>query len=185
MNRLKELRKSKGLSQVELAKKTGISNQAISFYEQEKRHPKIETWQKLADYFNVSVPYAKGDIDKKLVSKIAKMVFLIETTPFVTDCGFTNNAYESSKMVCSLMMLLIDQLGLNCNDEYHEIILNAQKIFNDKKYENVLCEARIAGPADLKKTKQCIEHISCISDKSNFKRAIKDAKTLINFYDNL
>lgn len=185
MNRLKELRKSKGLSQVELAKKTGISNQAISFYEREKRYPKIETWQKLADHFNVSVPYVKGDIDKKLVSKIAKMVFLIEIAPFVTDCGFTNNAYESSKMVCSLMMLLLKQLNLNCSEEFKNIILNSQKIFNDPKFENIYCSAKATGPVSYQKTKQCIEQISGISDKDNFKSAIKNAKTLIDFYDNL
>lgn len=60
MNRLKELRKSHSLSQAELAKETGISNQAISFYENGKRQPKIETWQKLADFFKVSVPYLQG-----------------------------------------------------------------------------------------------------------------------------
>lgn len=59
-NRIKELRKSHGLSQNELAEKIGISNQAISHYETEKRHPKIETWQKFANFFNVSVPYLQG-----------------------------------------------------------------------------------------------------------------------------
>ena len=59
-NRIKELRKSHGLSQNELAEKIGISNQAISHYETEKRHPKIETWQKFADFFDVSVPYLQG-----------------------------------------------------------------------------------------------------------------------------
>lgn len=59
-NRIKELRQSKGLSQSELAQKVGISNQAISHYETGKRHAKIETWQKLADYFDVSVPYLQG-----------------------------------------------------------------------------------------------------------------------------
>lgn len=59
-NRIKELRQTKGLSQSELAQKVGISNQAISHYETGKRHAKIETWQKLADYFNVSVPYLQG-----------------------------------------------------------------------------------------------------------------------------
>ncbi|MCO6528624.1 MAG: transcriptional regulator [Lactobacillus sp.] len=60
MNRLKELRKSHSLSQAELAKETGISNQAVSFYENGKRQPKIETWQKLADFYGVSVPYLQG-----------------------------------------------------------------------------------------------------------------------------
>lgn len=60
MNRIKKMRQSKGLSQAELAQKVGISNQAISHYETEKRYPKIEAWQKLADFFNVSVPYLQG-----------------------------------------------------------------------------------------------------------------------------
>lgn len=60
MNRLKELRKQKHLTLQELADKTGLSNQAISFYERGKRKPKIETWQKLADFFGVSVPYLQG-----------------------------------------------------------------------------------------------------------------------------
>ena len=185
MNRLKELRKSQGLSQAKLAKRTGISNQAISFYERGKRHPKIETWQKLADYFNVSVPYAQGDIDTELMAKIAKMVFLVETTPFYTDCGFTNNLIESSKMVCSLMMLLLKQINLNCDQEYKNIILDVQKILNDKRFENIYCEAKAKKPVSYQKAKQCIEHVSCVSDRNNFENTIKDAKNLIDFYDKL
>ena len=64
MNRIKQLRKEKGLSQAQLAKEVGISNQIISFYENNKREPKIETWQALADFFNVSVPYLQGIDDK-------------------------------------------------------------------------------------------------------------------------
>ena len=63
-NRIKELRKNKGLSQSQLANKVGISNQVISFYENNKREPKIETWQALANFFDVSVPYLQG-IDNK------------------------------------------------------------------------------------------------------------------------
>ena len=65
MNRIKQLRKEKGLSQAQLAKKVGISNQIISFYENNKREPKIETWQALADFFKVSVPYLQGIEDKR------------------------------------------------------------------------------------------------------------------------
>lgn len=185
MNRLKELRKSQGLSQVELAKRTGISNQAISFYERGKRNPKIETWQRLADYFNVSIPYARGKMDTELIAKIAKMVFLIETTPFYANYGFTNNSYESSKMVCSLMMLLLKQINLNCSQELKNIILDAQKILNDKRFENIYCSAKAEKPVSYQKAKQCIEHISCVSDKSNLESTIKDAKKLIDFYDKL
>lgn len=59
-NRIKELRLEKGLSQRKLSEETGISQQSLSFYEKGQRNPKIETWQKLADYFNVSIGYVQG-----------------------------------------------------------------------------------------------------------------------------
>ena len=59
-NRIKELREKKGLSQEELAKKLNISQQAIRLYEKGDREPKLETWQKLADFFNVPVDYLLG-----------------------------------------------------------------------------------------------------------------------------
>lgn len=59
-NRIKELRQKAGLTQEQLAKKVGLSEQAISYYELGKRNPKIDKWQKLADFFGVSVPYLQG-----------------------------------------------------------------------------------------------------------------------------
>ena len=59
-NRIAELRKEKNLSQAELAKKTGLTRQAISLYEISKREPKLETWIKLADFFDVPVSYLQG-----------------------------------------------------------------------------------------------------------------------------
>ena len=195
MNRLKELRNKADLSQNKLVSSLnnylaknnikGITAATFSRWENSISNPTEIMWKYLADYFNVSVPYVKGDIDKKLVSKIAKMVFLIETTPFVTDCGFTNNAYESSKMVCSLMMLLLKQLNLNCSEEFKNIILNSQKIFNDPRFENIYCSAKATGPVSYQKAKQCIEHVSYVSDRNNFENTIEDAKKLIDFYDKL
>ncbi|MCD7125351.1 MULTISPECIES: helix-turn-helix domain-containing protein [Limosilactobacillus] len=59
-NRIAELRKEKGISQSKLAKDTGLTRQAISLYEIEKREPKLDIWIKLADYFGVSVSYLQG-----------------------------------------------------------------------------------------------------------------------------
>lgn len=59
-NRIKELRTEKNISQAQLASDTGISQQSLSFYEKGSRKPKIEAWQKLADYFGVSVGYLQG-----------------------------------------------------------------------------------------------------------------------------
>lgn len=64
-NRIKELRLQRKLSQKELADKVGLSNQSISFYENGKREPKIEAWQKLANFFNVPITYLQGESDIK------------------------------------------------------------------------------------------------------------------------
>ena len=59
-NRLKEIRQEKNLSQTDIAKALGVTRQAISLYEKGDREPKLETWEKLADFFNVPVDYLLG-----------------------------------------------------------------------------------------------------------------------------
>lgn len=59
-NRIKELRKLNKISQKDLVSNLGITQQALSNYEKEKRIPDQPTWQALADFFNVSVDYLKG-----------------------------------------------------------------------------------------------------------------------------
>lgn len=59
-NRIKEIRQEKNLSQTDIAKALGVTRQAISLYEKGDRELKLETWQKLADFFNVPVDYLLG-----------------------------------------------------------------------------------------------------------------------------
>ena len=78
MNRIRKLRKARGLSQVQLANKVHASNQAISAYESGTREPKEPMWQALADFFNVSVPYLKGIDDKTVIKKFSSEDLLQE-----------------------------------------------------------------------------------------------------------
>lgn len=64
MNRIKELRQKNSLTLRGLGSKINMSSSRISQYETGKREPKLETWQALADFFNVSVPYLQGIEDK-------------------------------------------------------------------------------------------------------------------------
>lgn len=59
-DRLKELRKEKGMTQKEVAEKINISQSAYAFYETAKKEPKIETLKKIADLFKVSLDYLTG-----------------------------------------------------------------------------------------------------------------------------
>ena len=60
MNKLKELRKSKNLTLDELSEVIGIKRGTLNNYENEKTEPKLETWQKFAEYFEVQVDYLQG-----------------------------------------------------------------------------------------------------------------------------
>lgn len=65
-NRIAELRKHKGLTIQQVADGIGVSNGTISRYEKGSREPKLETWIKLASFFNVPVPYLQGISDDKI-----------------------------------------------------------------------------------------------------------------------
>jgi transcriptional regulator with XRE-family HTH domain len=60
MNRIKELRKKNHLTLKDMGSKLNMPDSTLSQYENEKRTPNEATWQALADFFNVSVPYLKG-----------------------------------------------------------------------------------------------------------------------------
>lgn len=55
--RLKEIRISKGISQLKLAMDLNTNQNTISRYETGEREPGINELIKIADYFNVSVDY--------------------------------------------------------------------------------------------------------------------------------
>lgn len=56
-DRIQHLRKSRGMSQEELADKMGVSRQAVSKWESEQSSPDIEKLIMLSDYFNVTTDY--------------------------------------------------------------------------------------------------------------------------------
>lgn len=67
-NRIRKLRKEKGLTLKELSQQlkdrgTPLSASSLIKYERGERNPRLETWVKLADFFNVSIPYLQGDSD--------------------------------------------------------------------------------------------------------------------------
>lgn len=65
MNRLRELRKERGLTLRELGDVINTSNQNISNWEVGRSNPNIEYLIALADYFDVSIDYLVGRSDKK------------------------------------------------------------------------------------------------------------------------
>jgi transcriptional regulator with XRE-family HTH domain len=67
--RLKELRKAKNKTQLEVATALNISDAAYRQYEISKRVPAAESLCKLADYFKVSTDYLLGRTDNPNFNK--------------------------------------------------------------------------------------------------------------------
>jgi len=60
LERLRELREHRGLSQTDVANDLHISRQSYNFYENGQREPNQEMLLKLADYYNVTTDYLLG-----------------------------------------------------------------------------------------------------------------------------
>lgn len=58
--RLKYLRQSKEITQVQLAAKLGVKKQSISNWENDNIMPSVEMLEKCANYFRVSTDYLLG-----------------------------------------------------------------------------------------------------------------------------
>lgn len=61
--RLKKVRKERGVSQKDVANYLGISISAYSNYEQGIRKPDLETLVKICDYFDITSDYLLGRVD--------------------------------------------------------------------------------------------------------------------------
>ena len=66
--RIGELRRSFGWSQVDLAKRLGVAKQTVSNWENENIQPSIEMLLRLAQTFNVTTDYLLGLEEAPLLS---------------------------------------------------------------------------------------------------------------------
>ena len=68
-NRLKELRKSRNLTQIALQMKTGIEQALLSKFENEERTPPTESLFILAEFYNVSIDYILCRTDNPQINR--------------------------------------------------------------------------------------------------------------------
>ena len=105
MNRIKELRERKNLTQQELADNLGISKRTLGYWEKGEVQIKPDKAQALADYFEVSVGYLHGYGYKKRETKsVEKLevvyVEFLENINTISDIdledlkGLSNRLYE-------------------------------------------------------------------------------------------
>lgn len=68
--RLKELRKEKGMTQIELAAALGVSSGTVAMWETGKRKPSFEMMERLTDVFDKRLGYIIGTSDDPAPAKL-------------------------------------------------------------------------------------------------------------------
>ena len=100
-NRLRELRKKRGLTQQEVASYIGITQNAYSYWENGKVKIDNTSLQRLADYFDVSIDYLLGREEKKSVMQrptselVEKYQHLFYDSDFVKIAKIYDNIQEA------------------------------------------------------------------------------------------
>ncbi len=92
INRLKECRERLGISKMEAAKRTNLSQPAYLRYESGTRTPSFQTLSVIANVFNTSVEYLTGQSDDpKPISYIVTLKDNPELFEMVKICKNTND----------------------------------------------------------------------------------------------
>lgn len=117
--RIQYLRKTKGLSQEELANKMGVSRQAVSKWESEQSSPDLEKIIIMSNFFGVTTDYILKGMepvkDKEQKSKeITSKVLFISSTAFVAIglfCAF-GGWYAKQTMEAVWGAMIIQAVGI-------------------------------------------------------------------------
>jgi transcriptional regulator with XRE-family HTH domain len=126
MERLKELREYKGITQEQLAERLGVAKSTIGMWENAKREPDLAMLSEIADFFDVSVDYLIGrrkpdkssetqkatgeKLLKEIVEQIAKEIAEDMAEPilrFTANCAEVMKAEGMSEqeIACHLILL--------------------------------------------------------------------------------
>lgn len=123
MNRLKELRKEKKLTQEELAGEIGVSKITILRWENGERQIKQDKAQQLADYFGVSVGYLLGYSDFKVPEDFLNSREIVHHEEVGDIIELRADPIE---------LLTFNTIGEKRGDDFYNALINIANIENKK-----------------------------------------------------
>lgn len=133
MNRIKELRKQKGLTLVELGKEVNLANNTLSQYERGVREPNISMLIKLADYFNVSIDYLIGREPKSKTIK-SYQYYIINEDYTLNETGVTVPTSELEAPVLDESEFEALKYSLESNDKLSDSLYDLCRLYYSKLY---------------------------------------------------
>lgn len=140
MNKLQELRKSKGDTQKDLANFLGVSEMTISRWEKEdKLEIKYDYTKKLAEYFGVSVNYLLGIKtkaeyssfdDREYQNELKKLAFSLAHLDLLISDSQIKHLHALLKGMSHDNTLLNDVKTVKNKDKYYTEILRRNRDYN-------------------------------------------------------
>lgn len=107
--RLRELRREKFLTTIDLGKALDVANSSISRYENDLREPRRDFLEKVSKYFDVSIDYLLGKSDEKKITdntsekefKTAEdaIAFLLEQPTLVAYGGYDLSKLSNDELI--------------------------------------------------------------------------------------
>lgn len=96
MNRLRELRKARGLTREAVARSLGLSANSIGGYELENRDMSIKTLVDLSEFYNVSIDYILCN-DEKVLKYYGLDLSGLDDRDFIVISMFIERYKETKK----------------------------------------------------------------------------------------
>ena len=105
MNRIKELRETQHWTMRDAAEKIGLAYTTYVGYEKELRDPDKKTWEKIADFYAVSLDYLFGRTSN-MNENIEKATSVLKQKPQILRMVFILNRLDAEDLNSVLTMLL-------------------------------------------------------------------------------
>ena len=105
--RLFELRKTKNISQEELAELLDVSRQSISKWENDKAYPEMTRLLFMSDYFDVSLDYLMRGTESAPAKEDLPMTYKTKNMLMVWNSFVSNLSDKQRKLLMLLYILLI------------------------------------------------------------------------------
>lgn len=116
--RIRELRKAKGLTQAQLAEETRLKEAAIRSYENGLREPNSKAMAALERYFKVSGEYLRGEVDQEIFlqnsaaiqGRLDDLISLFQTFKQDFDCSSQERQMLAVSVLSGVMQTVTEQL---------------------------------------------------------------------------
>lgn len=162
--RLKELRKSKGLSQKQLAEKTGISVHTINSYESGRRDPNTKNLQILQDFFQVSQGFLLGDLKSDDFFKDQEVIDLNLDT-VLTQISILKQNMKISESYQNRVATLFLLKSLNYIN--NEMLCRTTNTLNEKDINSLFNALTLLNDKGVKEAIKRIQELTYITTYTN------------------